>query len=87
MKAVDHPDDFGHATRRHFEHGQEWLTCLCGATWSVVICSDGSPEPPDEEDDAPVDGPYEPLGGEWEDYERIDEGDGECEREQDDESE
>ena len=26
--------------KRHNEHGQDWVTCLCGATWSVVTCED-----------------------------------------------
>ncbi len=28
------PDHGPYAT--HFEHGQWWVTCQCGATWSVV---------------------------------------------------
>lgn len=29
--AGEHPD-----TEVHIEHGQPWVTCLCGASWSVV---------------------------------------------------
>jgi hypothetical protein len=34
--AGEHPD-----TEVHIEHGQPWVTCLCGASWSVVDTSRG----------------------------------------------
>jgi hypothetical protein len=35
-QASEHPE-----TEAHFEHGQWWVTCLCGASWSVVDTSRG----------------------------------------------
>lgn len=77
VKAVDHPSEFGHgATERHSEHGQDWLTCRdCGATWSIVVCGIVD-RPMDRDEDADY---YGLEDDEWEDYERIDEGDGYCE--------
>ena len=34
---VEYPESTeGHEHLTHFEHGQWWVTCLCGAIWSVV---------------------------------------------------
>lgn len=63
MTTVTHPDDLGHETTRHTEHGQDWLTCLCGAAWSIVDCGYC-------EDQGELD---------YEDYEEVSHGDGECE--------
>ena len=30
----------GHSLSLHFEHGQWWATCLCGASFAVVLCQD-----------------------------------------------
>lgn len=37
-----HPASEGHPiTSNHFEHGQWWVTCNCGAAWSVVDAEGG----------------------------------------------
>lgn len=39
MSAEEDPYDSKHQVQEHTEHGRRWLTCLCGAAWAVVDCT------------------------------------------------